>query len=96
MGKGKNGFEMKPGDMSVVYVCELPDIKGRFYPERAKEKGIKLGPEYHELQLGKSVFSKSLNILVGSKLLQSLLPAFFSCIKSSIYLGEIYLNWRGG
>ncbi|KAF8027580.1 hypothetical protein BT93_E0480 [Corymbia citriodora subsp. variegata] len=55
---------MRPGDMSVVYVCELPELKGKFHPERAKEKGLKPGPEYRELQLGKSVFSKRLNIMV--------------------------------
>ncbi|KAI6671887.1 hypothetical protein NL676_006772 [Syzygium grande] len=55
---------MRPGDMSVVYVCELPELKGRFHPERAKEKGLRPGPEYRELQLGKSVFSKRLNITV--------------------------------
>lgn len=57
----------RPGDMSVVYVCELPELKGRFHPERAKEKGLRPGPEYRELQLGKSVFSKRLNITVGFK-----------------------------
>lgn len=55
---------MRPGDMSVVYVCELPELKGKFHPERAKEKGLRPGPEYRELQLGKSVFSKKLNITV--------------------------------
>ncbi|XP_030526385.1 tRNAse Z TRZ4, mitochondrial isoform X2 [Rhodamnia argentea] len=55
---------MSPGDMSVVYVCELPELKGKFHPERAKEKGLRPGPEYRELQLGKSVFSKRLNVLV--------------------------------
>ncbi|KAI4331432.1 hypothetical protein MLD38_029622 [Melastoma candidum] len=53
-----------PEDMSVVYVCELPELKGKFHPERAMQKGLKPGPEYRELQLGKSVFSKRLNIMV--------------------------------
>lgn len=55
----------KSGDISVVYVCELPELKGKFHPERAKEKGLKPGPAYRELQLGKSVFSERLNIMVG-------------------------------
>ncbi|KAK4778034.1 hypothetical protein SAY87_018221 [Trapa incisa] len=63
-GENRNAFGLKPGDMSVVYICELPEIKGRFHPERAKEKGINPGPEYRELQLGNSVFSKNLNIMV--------------------------------
>ncbi|KAK4790130.1 hypothetical protein SAY86_017434 [Trapa natans] len=63
-GNDKNAIDLKPGDMSVVYICELPEIKGRFHPERAKEKGIKPGPDYRELQLGNSVFSKHLNIMV--------------------------------
>ncbi|KAI3411546.1 Ribonuclease Z [Psidium guajava] len=55
---------MSPGDMSVVYACELPELKGKFHPERAKEKGLRPGPEYRELQLGKTVFSKRLNVMV--------------------------------
>lgn len=75
-GKGETGFGVKPGDMSVVYVCELPEIKGRFHPERAKEKGIKPGPEYRELQLGKSVFSKRLNIMVRFKINEVIAASF--------------------
>ncbi|XP_014499505.1 tRNase Z TRZ3, mitochondrial [Vigna radiata var. radiata] len=54
----------KPGDMSVVYVCELPEIKGKFDPEKAKALGLKPGPKYRELQLGNSVKSDHQNIMV--------------------------------
>lgn len=47
----------KPGDMSVVYVCELPEIMGKFDPEKAKALGLRPGPKYRELQLGNSVES---------------------------------------
>lgn len=55
----------KPGDMSVVYVCELPEIKGKFDPEKAVALGLKPGPKYRELQLGNSVKSDRQNIMVG-------------------------------
>ncbi|XP_027342584.1 tRNAse Z TRZ4, mitochondrial isoform X2 [Abrus precatorius] len=55
---------VKPGDMSVVYVCELPEIKGKFDPEKAKALGLKPGPKYRELQLGNSVKSDCQNIMV--------------------------------
>ncbi|KAL2332351.1 hypothetical protein Fmac_019932 [Flemingia macrophylla] len=54
----------KPGDMSVVYVCELPEIKGKFDPEKAKALGLRPGPKYRELQLGNSVKSDYQNIMV--------------------------------
>ncbi|KAK7325162.1 hypothetical protein VNO77_29289 [Canavalia gladiata] len=61
---GKKQHAAKPGDMSVVYVCELPEIKGKFDPEKAKALGLKPGPKYRELQLGNSVKSDHQNIMV--------------------------------
>ncbi|KAF1859687.1 hypothetical protein Lal_00010271 [Lupinus albus] len=61
---GKRQPAAKPGDMSVVYVCELPEIKGKFDPEKAKVLGLKPGPKYRELQLGNSVKSDRQNIMV--------------------------------
>ncbi|OIW09107.1 hypothetical protein TanjilG_16334 [Lupinus angustifolius] len=61
---GKRQPAGKPGDMSVVYVCELPEIKGKFDPEKAKALGLKPGPKYRELQLGNSVKSDRQNIMV--------------------------------
>ncbi|PKA59063.1 ribonuclease Z [Apostasia shenzhenica] len=55
---------MKPGDVAVVYICELPEIKGKFDPKKATSLGLKPGPKYRELQLGNSVMSDSLNIMV--------------------------------
>lgn len=54
----------KPGDLSVIYVCELPEIQGKFYPEKAKALGLKPGPKYRDLQLQKSVKSDQLDIMV--------------------------------
>nr|XP_048336192.1 tRNAse Z TRZ4, mitochondrial-like isoform X4 [Ziziphus jujuba var. spinosa]XP_048336196.1 tRNAse Z TRZ4, mitochondrial-like isoform X4 [Ziziphus jujuba var. spinosa] len=51
-------------DMSVVYVCELPEIKGKFDPAKAVAFGLKPGPKYRELQLGNSVKSDLQNIMV--------------------------------
>ncbi|KAH9301436.1 hypothetical protein KI387_013019 [Taxus chinensis] len=54
----------KPGDISVVYICELPDIKGKFDPSKARALGLKPGPKYRELQLGKSVRSDTGDTMV--------------------------------
>ncbi|KAK6912030.1 tRNase Z endonuclease [Dillenia turbinata] len=56
-GKSLAGPTVQPGDISVVYVCELPEIKGKFDPAKATALGLKPGPKYCELQLGKSVRS---------------------------------------
>ncbi|KAI4329227.1 hypothetical protein L6164_021514 [Bauhinia variegata] len=61
---GKRQATTKPGDMSVVYICELPEIKGKFDPEKAKALGLKPGPKYRELQLGNSVNSDRQNVMV--------------------------------
>ncbi|XP_052183390.1 tRNase Z TRZ3, mitochondrial [Diospyros lotus] len=58
------GPVVKPGDISVVYVCELPEIKGKFDPQKAAALGLKPGPKYRELQLGNSVKSDKQNIMV--------------------------------
>eukprot|EP00261_Vitis_vinifera_P036679 XP_019077922.1 PREDICTED: zinc phosphodiesterase ELAC protein 2 isoform X2 [Vitis vinifera] len=60
----KAGAMVKPGDISVIYVCELPEIKGKFDPQKAVALGLKAGPKYRELQLGKSVVSDRKNIMV--------------------------------
>lgn len=64
----KTGSAIKPGDMSVIYVCELPEIKGKFDPAKAMTLGLKPGPKYRELQLGNSVKSDCQNIMVGSRI----------------------------
>ncbi|KAM7483770.1 hypothetical protein LguiB_008353 [Lonicera macranthoides] len=55
---------LKPGDISVIYVCELPEIKGKFDPKKAVSLGLRPGPKYRELQLGNSVMSDRQNIMV--------------------------------
>ncbi|KAG0614312.1 hypothetical protein M758_6G167300 [Ceratodon purpureus] len=44
-------------DVSVVYVCELPEVKGRFDIEKARKFFTRAGPHYGLLQAGKSVMS---------------------------------------
>jgi ribonuclease Z len=60
------GSALKPGDMSVIYLCELREIMGKFDPEKAKALGLKPGPKYRELQSGRSVMSDLQSIMVGS------------------------------
>lgn len=58
------GEFLRPGDMAVVYACELPEVKGKFDPVKAASLGLRPGPKYRDLQLGKSVKSDSLDIMV--------------------------------
>ena len=62
----ESGTMRKPGDLSVIYVCELPEIQGKFYPEKAKALGLKPGPKYRDLQLGKPAKSDLFDIMVNS------------------------------
>lgn len=57
-------FALKPGDLAVVYICELPEIKGKFDPKKAAALGLRPGPKYRELQLGNSVQSDHQEIMV--------------------------------
>ncbi|KAL9859818.1 TRNase Z TRZ3 [Arabidopsis thaliana] len=55
----------KSGDLSVVYVCELREILGKFDLEKAKKVfGVKPGPKYSRLQSGESVKSDERDITV--------------------------------
>ncbi|CAN8321520.1 unnamed protein product [Cochlearia groenlandica] len=55
----------KSGDISVVYVCELPEILGKFDIQKAKKVfGVKPGPKYSILQSGESVKSDEKDITV--------------------------------
>ncbi|KAK6125013.1 hypothetical protein DH2020_041287 [Rehmannia glutinosa] len=58
------GNATKPGDLSVIYICELPEIKGKFDPKKAAALGLRPGPKFRELQLGKSVESDRQNVMV--------------------------------
>ncbi|XP_031484101.1 tRNase Z TRZ3, mitochondrial-like [Nymphaea colorata] len=60
----KASLATKPGDLAVVYMCELPEIKGKFDPAKAMALGLKPGPKYRELQLGNTVMSDRKNIMV--------------------------------
>lgn len=59
-----DGNPVKLGETSVIYVCELPEITGKFDPKKAVALGLKSGPKYRELQSGKSVKSDTLDIMV--------------------------------
>nr|XP_004252351.4 tRNAse Z TRZ4, mitochondrial-like isoform X1 [Solanum lycopersicum] len=56
--------ELNPGELSVVYICEFPEIKGKFYPDKAAALGVEPGPKYGQLQRGNSVESDHQNIIV--------------------------------
>ncbi|KAK3219885.1 hypothetical protein Dsin_013855 [Dipteronia sinensis] len=58
------GSAAKPGEMSVIYDCELPEIVGKFDPKKAAALGLRPGPKYSELQSGKSVKSDHQDTMV--------------------------------
>lgn len=64
----------------MVYVCELPEVRGRFDPAKAISLGIRPGRKYSDLQNGKSV-PRDDNTAVVSNLLKPLitlvLPVFW-------------------
>lgn len=64
ISNSRKGSAIKPGDMSVIYVCELPEIKGKFDPAKAVALGLNPGPKYRDLQLGNPVKSDRQNIMV--------------------------------
>ncbi|KVI05961.1 hypothetical protein Ccrd_015703 [Cynara cardunculus var. scolymus] len=63
-GLKKDEFALKSSDISVLYICELPEIRGKFDPEKARALGLRPGPKYRELQEGVSVKSDTKNIMV--------------------------------
>lgn len=85
--EGRNQFSelvVKPGDISVVYVCELPEIMGKFDPKKAVALGLRPGPKYRELQLGNSVKSDRQNIMVGSKVIALIYGSRILCLNELI------------
>ncbi|XP_076952043.1 tRNAse Z TRZ4, mitochondrial-like [Bidens hawaiensis] len=60
----KDEFAIKSSDISVLYICELPEIRGKFDLEKARALGLKPGPKYRELQEGRSVKSDFKDIMV--------------------------------
>ena len=63
-GIKKDEVALKSSDISVLYICELPEIRGKFDPEKARAFGLRPGPKYRELQEGISVKSDTKNIMV--------------------------------
>ncbi|KAJ9568342.1 hypothetical protein OSB04_004308 [Centaurea solstitialis] len=63
-GIKKDEPTLKSSDISVLYICELPEIRGKFDPEKARAFGLRPGPKYRELQEGISVKSDTKNIMV--------------------------------
>ncbi|XP_024533168.1 tRNAse Z TRZ4, mitochondrial isoform X2 [Selaginella moellendorffii] len=53
----KQGKKFRPGDVAVVYVCELPEVRGKFDPVKAAALGLRPGRKYALLQSGTSVLS---------------------------------------
>ncbi|XP_021620709.1 tRNAse Z TRZ4, mitochondrial isoform X4 [Manihot esculenta] len=58
------GAGKKPSDISVIYVCELHEILGKFDKEKADALGLKERKKYGLLQKGECVKSDCLDIMV--------------------------------
>ncbi|XP_019252816.1 PREDICTED: ribonuclease Z 1-like [Nicotiana attenuata] len=52
---------LNPGELSVVYICEFPEIKGKFDPVKAAKFGVEPGPKYAQMQCGNPVQSDNLD-----------------------------------
>ncbi|KAJ8539294.1 hypothetical protein K7X08_013546 [Anisodus acutangulus] len=52
-----------PGELSVVCICELPEVKGKSNPDKAAALGVERGPKYSQLQSGNLVESDHQNIM---------------------------------
>ncbi|XP_076894185.1 tRNase Z TRZ3, mitochondrial-like isoform X1 [Bidens hawaiensis] len=63
-GVVKDESATKSSDISVLYICELPEIRGKFDPEKARALGLRPGPKYRELQEGISVKSDLKDIMI--------------------------------
>ncbi|BFI40606.1 ribonuclease Z [Marchantia polymorpha subsp. ruderalis] len=53
----ENNSRKGPNDVAVVYICELPEVIGKFDPAKAKALGLRPGPKYGLLQSGKEVMA---------------------------------------
>ncbi|KAG9284291.1 hypothetical protein G9A89_002101 [Geosiphon pyriformis] len=47
--------QSEPSNVAITYICQGPDYKGKFYPERATALGLQPGPLYAKLHQGQSV-----------------------------------------
>ncbi|XP_020538910.1 tRNAse Z TRZ4, mitochondrial isoform X2 [Jatropha curcas] len=56
--------DIKHSDISVIYVCELHEVMGKFNKEKAEALGLKVKTKYRELQNGNAVKSDCLDIMV--------------------------------
>ena len=54
----------KPGDLSVIYICDLRKLKGEFDLERAAALGLRPGPKCDSLLDGNPIMSDSQDIMV--------------------------------
>ncbi|GKV27111.1 hypothetical protein SLEP1_g36316 [Rubroshorea leprosula] len=41
----EEGLPVRPGEMSVIYISELPELTGKFDPKKAVALGLKPGPK---------------------------------------------------
>ena len=56
-GTDVNLKERTSNNVSAVYICELPQVLGKFDPKKAVAKGLKPGLKYGKLQKGEAVVS---------------------------------------
>uniref|UniRef100_A0A7C9A5Q2 ribonuclease Z n=1 Tax=Opuntia streptacantha TaxID=393608 RepID=A0A7C9A5Q2_OPUST len=105
---GESCTVVKPGDLSVIYVCELSDIQGKFYPEKARALGLKPGPIFQALQAGNSVKSDDSDIMVHpSDVMDPPVPgpivlfvdcptaSHLQCLLAMNFLNQYYTDFSG-
>lgn len=87
----ESSFADESYDVSVAYVCELPEVKGRFDIEKARKFFNRPGPHYGLLQSGKSVLASDgvtmVRYLLWTSCDHTSYPILLSC---SLYACSLY------
>lgn len=76
-------------DVSVVYVCELPEVKGRFDIEKARKFFNRPGPHYGLLQSGQSVMASDGKTMVRLKSCLFFAWRSFISLRSQFFFSSI-------
>jgi ribonuclease Z len=88
-GTGVNLKDKISDNVSAVYICELPQILGKFDPQKAAAKGLKPGIKYGKLQKGEAVISDDSDEMVNMFTLSKIF--FFSFVGSFAFIDYLYV-----
>jgi ribonuclease Z len=58
-----------PQHFAISYICRTPDIPGKFDPKKAKELGLKPGPEYGKLTKGETITTSNGTVITPDQVI---------------------------